>query len=340
MAGRTVQWIDTEWLDCGCNTPADVILLLKPEVITQDVADVTRYSISAQLLLPGQRCSALDANCNNPCSTTRIPRYLYTFSYDDAPLVAGRKQLVMTDILGVICRDYRTLYLDEQLALSGGGGFTIHGDEGTNQIVAPGDTLSFFGGSGIVTQITSPNDVNISFTYSAEANNQIVFSDDDHLPFVAPNFIIAAQTDPVPDDVDAGPGSVANGAEIYRLELSIVNPSAVRAVNGLVQWGWQLYISSTNFYGGGAQSRLQFDGIPAAIDGDAYISSDDASLDGSTLEVQRFQGGNGSAVLNIPAGGTVVVELIIYARVDVSRRPELLKIGHPYLSFLGGTTVA
>lgn len=120
--------------------------------------------------------------------------------------------------------------------------------------------------------------------------------------------------------------------EIGRLSITIVNPSATRILRGMISWSWVLEVSSEAAFSSGADSSLEIDGIDQGTTGSAYYQ--DAS--GGIIFV-RFIGGAGFQELDVPAGATVVVELVFVSQNQVAPSATALA-ATPMLAFSGSTT--
>lgn len=114
MSKRTVIWQSTIYLSCARCAPSDVVLCLKDDLILQDVDNVTKTTIKAEVL------SMEPVRNDCACSCDPQKRWQYTLFYDDLQLIADTV-LKGSDITGAFCRDCRSQYVDEQVQIAVGG---------------------------------------------------------------------------------------------------------------------------------------------------------------------------------------------------------------------------
>lgn len=117
MAFKTVTWTGTRLSCAGC-APADVILIIRSELIAPKVCPLGDAVIPPQTTtgtnfvlrsIKGQLTSVYVYR--NPCAATK---YKHTITYDDLQLVPGTT-LVSTDIENVVCEGGLTHYIQEQV---------------------------------------------------------------------------------------------------------------------------------------------------------------------------------------------------------------------------------
>lgn len=110
MALKLVKWFSYVNLSCKGCLPANVILCLKSGLVSQEgfeTADVVKSTIEAQLI---SYTSALHPKY----------KFVYEFQYDDSQLVSGAK-LNKSHIIGALCKDCLTKWVEEQTLFGGSG---------------------------------------------------------------------------------------------------------------------------------------------------------------------------------------------------------------------------
>lgn len=111
MAIKCIKWVSTTCLPCASKLPANVVLCVTPAKVAphacitlqggvQEGAPFQWHTIEAQVTDVQSQC------CNGTSLNT------YNFCYDDS-LIQDKVTLFGTDILGVICKDCLTTWVED-----------------------------------------------------------------------------------------------------------------------------------------------------------------------------------------------------------------------------------
>lgn len=120
--------------------------------------------------------------------------------------------------------------------------------------------------------------------------------------------------------------------EIGRLSITIVNPSATRILRGMISWNWVLEVSSGATFASGANSELEIDGVAQGNSGSAYFADAPGGI-----SFIRLVGAAGFHLLDVAAGATVDVELVITS-ANTTPPDSTALVASPVLAFMGSTT--
>lgn len=157
---QTCKYVTEQFAPLDCKEGQKIILFFKNSaVLTDGLNGVLVGDIVYRRLEAGQ--------------------YVYYVYYDDTDLGEGVEPdtLSQCDVLKACCYDCAAEYVDEKI-IQASNPFTVSGDTGVDQSIAPGDTLLIAGGIAAETIASNTDTLTVDVQVSSDANNAIMLGGD------------------------------------------------------------------------------------------------------------------------------------------------------------------